>query len=52
MDYSKASELLGFTTPKSLKDQAKLASIALEHMTDKTQLRYKVAAQVLIDAAE
>lgn len=51
MNYSEACELLGFTTPKSLTANAKLAESALGHMTFKTPLRYKVAAQVLIDAA-
>lgn len=52
MTYSQASELLGFTTPKSVKDQAKLAQSALRSMTTKTPLRYKVAADVLIRAAK
>ena len=52
MTYSKASELLGFTTPKSIKEQAALAQSKLSRMTMTTPLRYKVAAQILIDAAK
>ena len=52
MNYSTACELLGFTTPKSIAANAKLAKSALDHMTSKTPLRYKVAAQVLINAEE
>jgi hypothetical protein len=51
MTYSKASELLGLTTPKSLKKQAEMAKSMLSRMTYKTPLRYKVAADVLIRAA-
>ena len=51
MTYSKASELLGLTTPKSLEKQAEMAKSMLSRMTYKTPLRYKVAADVLIRAA-
>ena len=51
MTYSKASELLGLTTPKSLEKQAEMAESMLSRMTHKTPLRYKVAADVLIRAA-
>ena len=51
MTYSKASELLGLTTPKSLKEQAEMAKSMLSRMTYKTPLRYKVAVDVLIRAA-
>ena len=51
MTYSKASEILGLTTPKSLKEQAEMAKSMLSRMTWETPLRYKVAADVLIRAA-
>ena len=51
MTYSRASELLGLTTPKSLEKQAEMAKSMLSRMTHKTPLRYKVAADVLIRAA-
>jgi hypothetical protein len=52
MNYSKAIELLGLTTPKSLAQNARLAQGQLARMTDKAPLRYKVAAQVVIEAAK
>lgn len=52
MNYSKAIELLGLTTPKSLSENARLASSMLSHMTAECPLRYKVAASVIIEAAE
>jgi len=52
MEYSKACELLGLTTPKSLTENARLATTMLNNMTNKAPLRYKVAAQVIINAAE
>ena len=52
MNYSQAIELLGLTTPKSLEKNAKLAAGQLSHMNFKTPLRYKVAAQIVIDAAK
>jgi len=51
MTYSRASELLGLTTPKRLEKQAEMAKGMLSRMTYKTPLRYKVAADVLIRAA-
>ena len=51
MEYSRACELLGLTTPKSLTENARLASM-LNNMTDKAPLRYKVAAQVIINAID
>lgn len=51
MNYSEATELLGFTTPKSLEENAKLAKSRLSHLTDECPLRYKVACQILINAA-
>ena len=52
MNYSKAIELLGLTTPKSLTENARLASGQLSRMTAKAPLRYKVAAMVVIEAAK
>ena len=52
MTYSKAVELLGLTTPKSLADNAKLAESKLAHMTPQAPLRYTVAAMVIIRAAQ
>jgi len=52
MDYSKACELLGFTTPKSLEENAKLAKSRLRaYAGNKVALRYLVACDVLIKAA-
>ena len=47
MNYSEAIELLGLTTPKSLADNARLASSQLRRMTTETPLRYKIAAKNL-----
>jgi hypothetical protein len=52
MTYSTACELLGFTTPKSLTENARLASGRLDRLNIKAPLRYKVACMVLIKAAE
>ena len=52
MTYSEAAEMLGLTTPKSLQRQADLAAFFLRYCTDECPLRYKVAAQILIDAAK
>lgn len=52
MDYSKAIELLGLTTVKSLSENARLAAGMLSHMTSKCPLRYKVAASVVMAAGE
>lgn len=51
MTYSRATEILGYTTPKSLKANADLARTRQSVMTAKTPLRYKVACSVLIEAA-
>ena len=52
MNYSEAVELLRLTTPKSLVENARLASRMLDSMTFNAPLRYKVAAMVIIRAAE
>ena len=52
MNYSEAVELLGLTTPKSLVENARLAAGMLNRMTINAPLRYKVAAMVIIRAAE
>ena len=52
MEYSKACETLGFTTPKSFKNNAKLAESLYAHLTSKAPLRYKVACKVLINAVK
>ena len=51
MSYSEATELLGFTTPKSPDANARLATSRLNNMTAAAPLRYKVACNVLIKAA-
>jgi len=51
MNYSEACELLGFTTPKSIEENARLAQSRLNNMLPKCPLRFKVACMVLIDAA-
>lgn len=52
MSYSRACELLGFTTPKSLRANAELAKSALRHFAPNIPLRYLVACDVLIKALE
>ena len=52
MTYSKACEILGFTTPKSLIDNARLAKSRMSHLSVKSPLKYKVACSILIRAAE
>lgn len=52
MSYSKACEILGFTTPKSLAANAALAASRLSNQAPKSPLRFAVACQVLIDAAK
>lgn len=52
MTYSKAIELLGLTTPKSLTANAKLAETMEARFTASCPLRLKVAAKVVIDAAK
>ena len=51
MDYSRACELLGFTTPKSLRENADLAKSRLRsYQGNQVALRYLVACDVLIKA--
>ena len=52
MSYSKACEILGYTTPKSVEANAKLAETRLRCMPVGTPLRYAVACDVLIRAAK
>lgn len=52
MSYSRACEILGYTTPKSLQANAELAKSALRTMAANAPLRFKVAASVLIAAAK
>jgi hypothetical protein len=52
MTYDRACEILGFTTPKSLEANAKLAASRLSHQTAQCPLRFAVACQVLISAAK
>jgi len=52
MTYSKACELLGLTTPKSIEANAALAKVRLSVLAKNAPLRFKVACQVLIDAAK
>lgn len=52
MTYSIATELLGFTTPKSLKANAVLAESALSTISSKTFLKFKIAYNVLIKATK
>jgi len=52
MTTDTARELLGFTTPRSPADLARLAKSCLRTMTANAPLRFKVACSVLIrDAA-
>jgi hypothetical protein len=51
MTYDKACEILGFTTPKSLEANARLATICLKTLVPSAPLKYSVACQVLINAA-
>lgn len=51
MNYSEACEILNLTTPKSLIANARMAESMLNRMTDNAPLRFKVAAQTIIDAA-
>ena len=52
MNYSRAVELLGLTTPKSLAENARLANSMMNSFTRQCPLRYKVAASVVIRAAK
>jgi hypothetical protein len=51
MTYSKACEILGFTTPKSMAANARLAEARLANLTPSAPLRYKVACRVLMRGA-
>ena len=51
MTYQRACEILGFTTPKSNAQNAKLAGECEKHLTLGSPLRLKVACGVLIKAA-
>lgn len=51
MTYARACELLGFTTPKSLADNATLAQSRLSSLTANSPLRFSVACMVIIRAA-
>lgn len=52
MSYSKACEILGYTTPKSVEANAKLAEMRLRYMPVSAPVRYAVACDVLIKAAK
>jgi hypothetical protein len=52
MNYSTACEILGFTTPKSLIENAELAARKLAAMAPNAPLKYKVACDVLMQADE
>ncbi len=53
MEYSKACELLGFTTPKTVEENARLAKLKLRaYAGTMVPARYLVACQVLIKAAQ
>jgi len=52
MSYDEAIELLGFTTPKPLAENAEYAKSRLAAMVPNAPLRYKVACLVLIRAAD
>ena len=51
MTYSRACELLGLTTPKTLKENSELAKSKLSTMTTKTPLKYKVAVKIIVEAS-
>lgn len=50
MNYSTACELLGFTTPKTLAENAALAKSRLNNIPNNAPLRIKVACKILIAA--
>jgi hypothetical protein len=52
MTYERACEILGFTTPKSYAQNARLAGECEKHLTLGSPLRLKVACGVLINAAK
>lgn len=49
MTYDRACEILGFTTPKSLEANAKLAESRLDRLAPGAPLRFSVACQTLIN---
>lgn len=51
MTYDKACEILGYTTPKSLQTNARLATICLKTLLPGASLKYSVACKVIINAA-
>ena len=52
MSYTRACDILGLTTPKSLWENARLAKSILSHLTPSSPLRYGVACMVIIREAE
>lgn len=52
MSYSRACEILGLTTPKSLEANAKLAKSILASLDIRSPLRYGVACMVIIREAK
>lgn len=52
MNYEKACELLKISVKRDTKRNAAIAESMLSNMTNKAPLRYKVAAQVIIDNAK
>lgn len=52
MSYSRACDILGLTTPKSLEANAVLAASILKHLTPTAPLRYGVACMVIIREAK
>lgn len=51
MSYSKACEILGLTTPKSVTENARLAKVIRAALTLNAPLKKSVACEVLINAA-
>lgn len=51
MTYDRACEILGFTTPKSLTENARLAEGRLAALVPGAPLRYSVACSVIINEA-
>jgi hypothetical protein len=52
MTYSRAIEILGLTTPKSLAENKKLAQVIQSNLVLTAPLRFKVACKVVIEAAK
>jgi len=52
MTYDRACEILGFTTPKSIEANAKLAESCRKNLAPTAPIRYSVACTVLIRAAQ